>query len=447
MSSVSENSEYASDSLSESNDNFSGYFEGPEKTMEIEFHLNKPVDMGLRSLKRDQIDRLCTLAKCSILTCTSNDFLDAYVLSESSLFVYKNKLIMKTCGTTTLLCCVNALLEYADNLGMKLACVTYSRKNLAVPTAQHYPHATFGDEVTYIKEQTKINSFLRGAGHVLGPLTGDHWFVYVADKPLHPIKSICNEITPSINGCTLNLMMFGIAKEVREIFCQERFKTGREMTVASGISTLCPGAIIDETAFTPCGYSMNAIQENFYFTTHVTPEEDCSYISFETNFPVLAYTPYIQKILRVFKPSRFLMTLIGPMKYLTGLEGNPLDAEVVTGEEQGDYIRESKTCHRTEKGTLCEMANFSIQSYDKMDLDEMAYAFPVEADMCVSADTDQPICSATATTAQNRCEEVEAISTAAFVAALPSFLHHTTFDNEAYSSFNRTRLLRSFSIG
>jgi hypothetical protein len=51
----------------------------------------------------------------------------------------------------------------------------------------------------------------------------------------------------------------------------------------SGISSLCPGAIIDETAFTPCGYSMNAILHDAYYTIHITPEAECSYASFETN--------------------------------------------------------------------------------------------------------------------------------------------------------------------
>ena len=80
-----------------------GYFEGPEKTLEVVFRSDKGVSEGLRALSRQKIDHLCMKAKCTILSQISNSHMDAYVLSESSLFVYRHRLVMKTCGTTTLL--------------------------------------------------------------------------------------------------------------------------------------------------------------------------------------------------------------------------------------------------------------------------------------------------------------------------------------------------------
>ena len=47
-----------------------------------------------------------TLAACEILSSTSNDTFDAYVLSESSLFVYPTTWVLKTCGNTRPLACL-----------------------------------------------------------------------------------------------------------------------------------------------------------------------------------------------------------------------------------------------------------------------------------------------------------------------------------------------------
>jgi len=110
-----------------SNEYIPGTFEGPEKTLEVVFHTHAGAEDGLRTLTRVQVDELCRLAKCTILSKMSNSYMDAYVLSESSLFIYKHRFIMKTCGTTTLLRCLNTLLDYADELGMELEWVGYSR--------------------------------------------------------------------------------------------------------------------------------------------------------------------------------------------------------------------------------------------------------------------------------------------------------------------------------
>jgi S-adenosylmethionine decarboxylase len=77
----------------------------------------------------------------------SNDHIDSYVLSESSLFVYSHKIILKTCGTTTLLMCLEPLIEYTTALGMKIEWVAYTRKDFQRPGQQHFPHREPMEEV------------------------------------------------------------------------------------------------------------------------------------------------------------------------------------------------------------------------------------------------------------------------------------------------------------
>ena len=72
---------------------------------------------------------------------------------------------------------------------MELTWVGYSRKNLQNPSAQLWPHSNFDDEIRYIDTHKQLQNRLRGSGHILGPVTGDHWFVYVAD---HSITDISN---------------------------------------------------------------------------------------------------------------------------------------------------------------------------------------------------------------------------------------------------------------
>ena len=56
----------------------------------VPFH---PIHSGLRSLPRDTLDDAMTAAECLIVSKRSCDAFDAYVLSESSLFVYPTKVV------------------------------------------------------------------------------------------------------------------------------------------------------------------------------------------------------------------------------------------------------------------------------------------------------------------------------------------------------------------
>ena len=327
---------------------YTGKFEGPEKTLEVVFrkkgdtHGPESISpsntsgerirkIGLRSLSRDDLELICARARVSIISSISNTYLDAYVLSESSLFIYPYMLVLKTCGTTTLLRCISVLIDLGHKLGLEIDWVGYSRKNFNFPGDQSFPHQSFHQELEYLYSHRKLCDRLDGSGYTLGPVTSDHWFVYVAD---HTIRSQSLETD---TDRVLNIMMFDIDENVANLFYYNNYDTiegeckidevrriSKQQSHRSGIDALCPGAIIDARAFEPCGYSMNAILFRSYSTIHITPEKGSSYASFETNQKVASYNSLISNVLRTFCPKRFVMTLMADDLGLQQIEENPL---------------------------------------------------------------------------------------------------------------------------
>lgn len=377
----------ASDTASTNSDAYSqpayvaGTFEGPEKTLEIVFCKNVGTSPdGLRSFDRKKLDKICSEAKCTILSRISNNYLDAYVLSESSLFVYKNKIIMKTCGTTTLLRCISSILQYADEISMELTWLGYSRKNLFFPQAQLWPHCNFNDEMQYISNHEQLQNRLNGSGFILGPVTGDHWFVYVADHETGGILGIKGTqaippyvSSPKLNSHmmkaevvisherTLNLMMFDMAPKVAKTFFEKNCPTGKDMTKKSGVADLCPGATIDEISFSPCGYSMNAILHETYYTIHVTPEPECSYVSFETNASLNNYDAMIRNVIQVFQPKKFLVTFFGDDSGIKTMKNKPTDDKVVSVPGIGPYSRTTLASSSMDAELMCYMSNYMLE--------------------------------------------------------------------------------------
>eukprot|EP00934_Nitzschia_sp_Nitz4_P004379 Nitzschia sp. Nitz4//scaffold33_size148984//116060//117370//NITZ4_002943-RA/size148984-processed-gene-0.143-mRNA-1//1//CDS//3329548472//4369//frame0 len=338
---------------------YTGVFEGPEKTLEVCFRTvdgtfpppptSSDQKLGLRRLTRPQLDRICARARCTILSSVSNRYLDAYVLSESSLFIYPYMLVLKTCGTTTLLRCIALLIDFGRKLGLEIDWVGYSRKNFNFPGDQAFPHQSFHQELEYLYSHKNLCERLDGNGYTLGPVTSDHWFVFVADQT---IRSRSPEID---TDRVLNIMMFDIDERVADLFYYDNYekqregetkedetlRISREQTTKSGISELCPGAIFDPRAFEPCGYSMNAILFHSYSTIHITPESGSSYCSFETNQKVGSYKSLISNVLRTFRPKRFVMTLMADEAGLNQLKENPLTA---SGIESKIAVPVSRDC-------------------------------------------------------------------------------------------------------
>lgn len=383
-------------------------FEGPEKTMEVRFRSVSPLtshEDGLRGLTRSQLDKICGMARCSILSHISNNYLDAYVLSESSLFVYKDKLMMKTCGTTTLLCALSTICDYASGVGLELVWLEYSRKNLFYPEAQSHPHRSCGEEVKYLEDHPCLQGRMKGHAHVLGPITGDHWFVYVAEQH-EGVQGQGQGVTSSVSaphprrqkhGLCLNIMMFDMQPGIAQPFYRpeaaaedkdkdkdkdaslsspSRCPVGVKMTTLSGIDSLVPGMQLDEHAFEPCGYSLNAILHDAYSTIHVTPEEESSYVSFETNVPLRSYDALVRNVIHTFQPKRYVLTLwvdeyssstggCGGRSVISPMQATaiPYSAKSRNKDKKGQecyYVREAHSSSYLNGTTVVHMANYRL---------------------------------------------------------------------------------------
>ena len=147
---------------------------------------------GLKVVPAEVWKDMLELVNCKVLSIVESEHVDAYLLSESSMFVFPHKLILKTCGTTTLLRGLPKILEIAAlKAGFPHVAVNakagtyatakpyrvfYSRKNFKFPERQRGPHRSWRDEV-YSLDQL----FLRGSAYMIGKMNGEHWYLYLTE--------------------------------------------------------------------------------------------------------------------------------------------------------------------------------------------------------------------------------------------------------------------------
>ncbi|GAA0150897.1 decarboxylase [Lithospermum erythrorhizon] len=278
-------------------------FEGYEKRLEISFFepsiFSDPEGRGLRSLSKAQLDVFLGAAECTIVSSLSNDHFDSYVLSESSLFIYSYKLIIKTCGTTKLLLAISPILKLAESLSLEVKTVHYSRGSFIFPGAQSFPHRSFSEEAAVLDKhfgmlKSGSKAFVMGNSDNQGK-----WHVYSASaEPAYAIA-------PTY---TVEMCMTGLDRERASVFYKTEDSSAALMTSRSGIRKILPKSDICDFEFDPCGYSMNSIEEDALSTIHVTPEDGFSYASFEAagyDMKVMKLNDLVERALACFQPKEF----------------------------------------------------------------------------------------------------------------------------------------------
>ncbi|KAK2629170.1 hypothetical protein QTJ16_002273 [Diplocarpon rosae] len=191
-------------------------FEGPEKLLEVWFAPAPDAlplgtkQNGLKAVAGETWKGMLDLVNCKVLSVVESEHIDAYLLSESSMFVFPHKLILKTCGTTTLLLGLRRMLRIAaveagfpfDNTDsvddIKTAAIPYrvfySRKNFLFPEKQHGPHRSWKHEVKFLDDM-----FASGSAYMVGKMNGDHWYLYLTspNTTLTPPRTPDSERVPT----------------------------------------------------------------------------------------------------------------------------------------------------------------------------------------------------------------------------------------------------------
>ncbi|KAF7376023.1 PPM-type phosphatase domain-containing protein [Mycena sanguinolenta] len=327
-------------------------FEGPEKLLEIWFAPSvadlddsaSPI-CGLRKVDASVWEEMLEIVKCKVLSVVHGDEIDAYLLSESSLFVSPHRLILKTCGTTLNLLGLPRILEIAAthaNLPHVYRCF-YSRKSFMFPERQLGPHRDWKHEVEFLD-----NIFPDGAAYSVGKVNGDHWLLYITGPP--DSEPISGSPAPSPKAArlppdyTIEILMRDLAPAARQPFFPAPDSDASPSIAAQALSTslnisnIFPPHLttLDAYSFSPCGYSANALIKwgidpdskvdgaagEGYYTIHVTPEEGWSYASFECNVPLPPSRPppqdstaipdllsLIRRVVTIFQPSHLSLSL------------------------------------------------------------------------------------------------------------------------------------------
>lgn len=261
-------------------------FEGSEKKLEVSFNDKAG---SLFDWSRSKVDQLVARSEAQILSEVTNDECRAYLLSESSLFMWKDRLTMITCGQTNL---ANSAEFLIKEFGVEaMDSFIFERKN------EYFPRHQKSD---FYEDVKRFQKNIAGSAYRFGEPNEHHIFLF------HMEKNYC----PHNTDHTLEILMYGLQGKAKELFSatHETSAAIRDRILSEPV---LQGYQFDDFVFQPQGYSCNAIKGAQYFTIHVTPQEACPYVSFETNAISCDYEVILSAVIRVFQPQSFDVMTFG----------------------------------------------------------------------------------------------------------------------------------------
>jgi S-adenosylmethionine decarboxylase len=297
------------------------FFEGSEKKFEIILNPDSP---SLLDLPRAFWDMLVAKSEATIIGEARSDEMIAYLLSESSLFIWHDRLTMITCGRTTLASAVEFFLQ--EHKSVQLDCLIFQRKN---EFRSYLQKSSFNDDVK------RLSQLVPGEAYCFGQFHDHHNLLFSSNK----------DYSPAENDSTLELLMYDVNPQALDILldpstCQAKT---RELL---GLSDIIGDYLINDFCFDPFGYSLNAIRGECYLTIHVTPQKETSYISVETNADPIEGAKIGRHFLQRLSPGSFDLITFNAKELL---------------DIPGDYIRRTHSHRHLNSGFKVDFFHYFHQ--------------------------------------------------------------------------------------
>lgn len=144
------------------------------------------------------------------------------------MFISKRRFILKTCGTTTPLLCLEHMLVLAEQFAgfTEVEDLFYSRKNYKRPELQVMPHKHFDQEVALLD-----SLFPDGVAYCMGAVNKDCWYLYTLNpfirrSPRQALSSVIEDEPDQ----TLEILMTDLDPEIMSIFTKEESLNATEAT-------------------------------------------------------------------------------------------------------------------------------------------------------------------------------------------------------------------------
>jgi S-adenosylmethionine decarboxylase len=273
---------------------------GPEKLLEVWFApdcASLPASCsrdGLKAVSAETWKGMLDLVNCKVLSVLESETVDAYLLSESSMFVWPHKLVLKTCGTTTLLCGLPRMLEIAaveaglphvsanPAKGIPIAAtpyrIFYSRKNFLFPNQQRGPHRSWRDEVRFLDKL-----FLGGSAYMIGKMNGDHWYLYITE----PNTQLTPPATPDREPTETKQLSF--PENVQFIDCGEEDET-LEILMTDLDEANAKQFYLEDASAVAEGHHFQKVRKNAVKSLGTIPEEKHAHGYTDGGFDVFEQT-------------------------------------------------------------------------------------------------------------------------------------------------------------